>query len=72
MFKKHLRKDLPIIVDTNLFISQKLDKRTDEFLFGVYSVLEMAEFATSNLTSLEISMRKLINTISDKVEDLLG
>ena len=68
IFSSHLKKDLPIIIDSKLFLKQTIDSRTDEMLFGLYSVFEMAEFATANLNALEESMSKLLEVISDKVK----
>ena len=67
-FRSNLKKDLPIIIDTKLFVKQTIDNRSDEILYGVYSIFEMAEFATANLNALEDSMSKLLEVISDKVD----
>lgn len=67
MRSSFLKRSLPIVVDDKLFLRQELDQRTDEMLFGVYSIYHMSEFATANLKALERSMAKLLETISDKV-----
>lgn len=70
MNSSYLKSNLPIVVDDEMFLRQKLDQRTDEMLFGVFSVFQMSEWATANLKAVEKSMAKLLETISDKVREL--
>jgi hypothetical protein len=67
MYREFINDSLPIIISKTLFSVQNIDERSDEFIFGIYSIYEMGEFISSSLKSLRNSMLKLIATISNKV-----
>ena len=65
MFREFINYDMPIIINKTLFGNQPLNERTDELIFGIYSIYEMGEFVSSSLKGLRISMNKMLKAIAD-------
>jgi hypothetical protein len=70
MYHEFLNDSIPWVIDKTLFSTQILDERTDEHIFGIYSIYEMGEFISSSLKSLRLSMIKMIEVISNKVNQI--
>ena len=71
MYREFLNESIPWIINKTLFSKQTMDERTDELIFGIYSIYEMGEFISSSLKSLRNSMVKMIETIGQKVAFLV-
>lgn len=50
-----------------MFGEQTISQKTDEMIFGIFSIYEMSEFISSNLKILRKSMKDFISMISNKV-----
>lgn len=66
-FREFIDDDLPYFVNEDIFQKQKLTNKTDELIFGIYSIFDMGEFISFNLKSLQKSMKDFLSVISEKV-----
>ena len=67
MYRDYIDDSLPYVINKSKFGLQELNGRTDELIFGIFSIYEMGEFVSSKLTTVKNSMRNFIEIIADKV-----
>jgi hypothetical protein len=70
MKKIFLNPNLPFVIERSLFNHNHLSKKTDEILFGIYSIYLMGEFISSNLKITSNIMMNVLNSIINKVSAL--
>lgn len=65
--KELLKSDLPLVINKYLFGQTEITEKSDEMLYGIFSIREMSEFVSSRLDGVKKKMDEFIDVILMKV-----